>query len=128
MNEPILRIALRHMENSPEIQMHIDRQMARIIDFLGNEPTPIYIDLVATPSKVHEHHEVELIIKSPNYNVIVKKEGPIFFQVLDIVTDEAYQKLQQENRRLTDDHKEGRLNKKNKVPGEYNRKQRFQKK
>ena len=45
------QITLRHMENSPEIDLHIRKQMGRILEFLKNEPTPVYIHLVASPSK-----------------------------------------------------------------------------
>lgn len=100
------QITLRHMENSPEIDLHIRKQMGRILEFLKNEPTPVYIHLVASPSKNHAHHQVELIIKTPHYNLVGKDEGPIFFVILDQVIDTMYKTLGQEKRKVVDGHKE----------------------
>lgn len=127
MSAPILRIALRHMENSLEIQNHIDRSLKKVLDFLENEPSPVFVNLMVTPSTVHAHHEVELVIKSPHYEAVVKKEGPIFFQTLDIVIDDMYLKLHEEKRKLTDNHKDKRLLK-DRDRQEYQKKDRVQKK
>lgn len=128
MNEPIVRITLRHMENSIEIERHIQKELARVIEIAGQEPTPIYINFVVNPSKLHAHHEIELLVKTPNYSAIVKKEGPDFFTLVDRVCQEMYQKLCEEKRQLDADHKDKRLIGKNRETGEYSRKQRFPKK
>lgn len=125
MNSPIIRIAFRHMEHSADIDRTVNKQLQRIIDFVGNEPTPIYIDFVVTPSKLHAHHEIELQVKTPNYEAIVKKEGPDFYNLLDTVVDAMYRKLHDEKDTLVTEHKQKRLNK-HKESHEYRKKSRME--
>lgn len=128
MNEPKIRIAMRHMESSQAIENHLNEQLARIIKIISNEPTPLFIDCVITPSKVHAHHEVSVQVKSPNYEAFIKKEGPEVYTLIDTVCEEMFEKLVEEKRKLDADHKQGRMIGKNRESGEYSRKQRFPKK
>lgn len=121
MNAPIIRIVFRHMDSTSDMENHINKQLKKVIEFLGNEPTPIYIDLVMTPSKVHAHHEIELLIKSPEYHVVVKKEGADFYLLLDKVIDAAYDKLHEEKRQKIDERKEQRPDKHLQEEGEYSK-------
>jgi len=100
------QITYRHMENSPEIELHVRKQMERILHFLRDEATPVYIHLVLSPSKDHAHHEIELVIKTPHYDLVGKDEGPICFVVLDQVIDTMYKRLEQAKRKVVDGHKE----------------------
>lgn len=100
------QITYRHMENSPEIEFHIRKQMAKILKFLENERSPVYIHLVITPSKDHAHHEAELVIKTPHYNVVGKEEDPIAFVAIDTLIDTTYKRLEQAKRKVDDGHKE----------------------
>lgn len=124
MNEPKIRIAMRHMETSPGLENHINKQLARVIAFVGNEPTPIFIDFVITPAKVHANNEVTIQIKTPNYEAIIKKEGPEVYTLVDTVCEEMYEKLCEEKRKLVDDHKNKRLEKRVQDDHEYSKKAR----
>jgi len=39
------------MEHSDVMEEYINRQLEKIVEFLENEPTPIYIDMVLEASK-----------------------------------------------------------------------------
>jgi len=123
MNTPIVRLAFRHTESTEHLENHINQQLKKVVDFISKEPTPITIDLVMTPSKNHAHHEVEIVIKSPNFNVIVKKEGPNFYQVLDEVIDTAHRNLLEADRKIGHENKQKRLDKHHE-DGEYRKKDR----
>ena len=73
--------------------------------FLSNEASPVFIDLVLEPSKVHSHHRVELRVKSPHYDIISNYEGPEFYKVLDRVIDVMYQELHEAKRKRIDARK-----------------------
>jgi len=100
------KITYRHMESSPEIEAAIKRDMAKILKFLENEPTPVFVNLTITPGKLHAHNEVELQVKSPHYDLFGKEEEPNFFVALGKVTDTMYKRLEAAKRKTVDGHKE----------------------
>ena len=98
------RITFRHMQHSDLIQDHANQKLAKIEEFLQNEPTPIYIDLVMEPSKTREHSRIELHIKTPHYDKVTHREfqGDKFYDVLDYVIDTMYKELHEEKRKRKD--------------------------
>ncbi len=77
-------------------------------NLLHFENKSILIHLILMPSHVHEHHCVELIVKTPNYDRVVKyeKQGLDFYQVLDHVIDTMYRLLHEDKQRHVDNLKE----------------------
>lgn len=90
------RIVFRGMEHSDVMEQYADGQLARIVHFLENEPTPIYIDLTFSPSKTREHNFVELRVKTPHYDKISTYEGPKMYDIIDRVIDVMYHELHEE--------------------------------
>jgi len=99
------RITFRNMDHSDVMEQYANDQLEKIIVFLENERTPIYIDLVLEPSKVHAHHAVEIRVKSPNYDRISNYEGSKFYDVLDRVIDVMYKELCEDKKKLKDNLK-----------------------
>lgn len=93
------RIAFRNMDHAQSIENYANEHLAKIEKFLENEPTPISIDLVMEPSKTREHNRVELIVKSPHYDLMAHYEGPQFYKVLDHVIDVMMQQLAEAKRK-----------------------------
>lgn len=98
------RITFRNMDHSGPMEAHANQQLAKIEKFLENERTPILISLTLTASHVNEHPTAELIVKSPNYDRIVKyeHEGTDLYDALDRVVDTMYKKLHDDKKRLHD--------------------------
>lgn len=94
------RIVFKNMDHSEAIELYANEQLERVEHFLENEKTPIFIDLSLEPSKVHAHHKVDLIVKTPNYDRFISFEGPEFYKVLDHVIDVMYKKLHEDKKRL----------------------------
>lgn len=105
------KITFRTMESSDPMREYADKQLEKIVTFLSNEPSPVYIDLVFEPSKVHAHHRIELRVKSPHYDLISNYEGPDFYEVLDRVIDVMYHELHEAKRKMIDERKHGRPDK-----------------
>lgn len=110
-------ITFRHMEHSAHIENHANEQLKKIEKILKKEKSPVFIDLVLEPSKVHSHHKIELRIKSPNYDLVSNFEGTEWTASLDRVIDVSYRRLCEEkekrvvSRRMTgrkDDFKKQR--------------------
>ena len=95
------------MDKSEPMEQYINDQLAKIEEFLSHEPTPVILELVISPSKTHEHHRVELIVKTPHYDKFVDYEykGTDFYDVVDRVIDTMYHQLHEAKARLVDERK-----------------------
>ena len=99
------KFTFRHMERSTVIEDYANNQLSKVYEFLSNEREPVYIDVIFEPSKVHAHHRVELLVKSPCYDLITHREGPEFYDLIDQVVDIMYRNLHEEKRREIDERK-----------------------
>lgn len=99
------KFTFRHMEASSVIEDYANKQLKKVYEFLTNEREPIYVELTFEPSKVHAHHKVELLVKSPHYDLVAHREGPEFYDLIDKVVDIMYHNLHEEKRRNIDDRK-----------------------
>lgn len=99
------RIAFRGMEHSPVIEEYCNNQLAKVEEFLTHEREPIYLDLTLEAGRTHAHHRVELLIKTPNYDLISHYEGPDIYDVIDRVIDTMYHELHEAKRKLIDERK-----------------------
>lgn len=99
------RFTFKNTEHSKVLEDYANKQLVRIEEFLNNERSPVFIDMVFEPSKVHAHHKVELRIKTPHYEVIAHHEGPEFYDVVDRVIDTMYKRLHEEKERRLSDRK-----------------------
>lgn len=99
------RIYFKNMEPSKGMEQYANQQLAKIETFLAHEKSPIQIDLTFAPSKVREHHKVELRIKSPHYDLVSEYEhqGMEFYDVIDRVIDTMYRNLHEAKRQRIDE-------------------------
>ena len=58
--------------------------------------------------KFRNQIEVEIQIKTPNYDVVNNHKGPEMYDILDRVLDTAYLRLKEAKRQNVDDKKTGR--------------------
>lgn len=103
------RVVFRHMDHSQEIENFANQKMAKIDDFLTHEKTPITINLIMEPSKVHAHPRIEFRVTSPDFQVVVthERQGEDFYEVLNYVIDTAYRELIKQKQRRVDDLRKG---------------------
>ena len=99
------RIFFKNMDHSAAMENHANQQLAKIEGFLVHEASPVHIDLTFSPSKVREHHKVELRVKSPNYDLVSEYEhqGMEFYDVVDRVIDTMYRNLHEAKRQRIDE-------------------------
>lgn len=94
------KITFRNMSHSEPMEQHAQSQLEKVKRFLEHEQSPVHIDLILSPSKVHSHHLVELRVKSPQYDLTSNYEGAEFYKVLDRVIDSMYTRLHEAKRKL----------------------------
>ncbi len=100
-----IQVTFQNCDSSVIMEQHIRDQLAKIVRFLENEPTPVYIEIFVKPSKVHANHRIDFVLKSPNYALDVHDEGPKIYQVLDNVIDTMYAQLRKEKDKRVEDRK-----------------------
>jgi len=99
------RVTFKGIEHSDAVENYASDQLSKVVEFLSNERTPVYIDLMFRPSKLRAHHSVVLRVKSPNYTIISSYEGTDFYDTVDRVIDVMYHELHEHKRRLGDEKK-----------------------
>jgi ribosomal subunit interface protein len=102
-----IKVTFRHMQHSPVIEEHIRKQLKKIIEFLEHERSPVYVELTLTPSKVHDHHHAELLVKSPRYDLFndYEHQGLDMYGLIDHVIDVMYRRLLEEKDRIKKDER-----------------------
>lgn len=99
------QITFKNCDSSIIMEDRVDELLKNINHFLRNEPTPLWMDIIISPSRVHAHHQVEFLLKTPNYEIVTHKEGPHIYQVLQEVIDLMYLKLREEKDKRVEDRK-----------------------
>jgi len=69
------------------------KDLERIKKLFGSLKEPIFINITVDIKKPHPHHACDLRIHSGGYELIVKKEGPELYKVIDLVFDDAFEQL-----------------------------------
>ena len=99
------KITFRDTPHSDVAENYAHEQLAKIEEFLKNERTPIIIDLIFTPGHIHAHNRVELLVKTPHYDLVAHHEGPDFYDAIDKVIDTMYRQLHEKKDRHVEDRK-----------------------
>ena len=104
------RINFRQMDSDQVIEDYINKRLEKIEDFLQHEQTPIDIDFTIVPSKTREHHQVEIRVKSPNYDLVaeIEKQGTDFYDAVNIVIDKMMNQLHKAKQRRIDERNDGK--------------------
>jgi ribosomal subunit interface protein len=100
-----IQVTFQNCEGSPVMEKHINEQLAKIVHFLENERTPIWIDIIIKPGRTHAHHQVEFLLKTPHYDLVTHDEGPKIYQILDNVIDAMYAQLRKKKDLRVEDRK-----------------------
>lgn len=101
----IKRVVFQGVESSKGVENFANEQLEKVAEFLTNERSPVHIDLILKPSKVHAHHFVELRVKSPSYDLVSSYEGKDFYSTVEHVIDVMYHLIREEKDKLNDKKK-----------------------
>jgi ribosomal subunit interface protein len=100
-----IKITFQNCDSSIIMEERVHEQLKKITHFLEHEKTPIWIDIIIKPGKIHAHNRVEFLLKSPHYDLVTHEEGPHIYEVLDDVIDKMYAQLRKEKDRHVEDRK-----------------------
>lgn len=87
---------------SNAIRNYINENFDKQQKLLAYVKEPVYIDVTVDVIKPHPNHIVSFRIHGPHFEVIIKKEGPEMYKVIDNVLDLITQKLIEHKGKIMD--------------------------
>jgi ribosomal subunit interface protein len=87
MNNEVVKVTFRNMDHSAVIEEHTRKQLQKLDKFFEKERTPKSIHFIIEAHPLHAHHKIELLIKSPNYDLMAHDEGNDLNKLIEDVID-----------------------------------------
>lgn len=87
------RIVFRGMEHSQLLEDYAREALSKTDKFLENEPDPVQIDVVLEAHKQHQHHKVEVRLKSKSHHIVMSHEGADIYVVIDYVIKHVIEEI-----------------------------------
>jgi len=103
----LTRITFKNMKHSDILEEHIKQQRAKIEEFLANEATPVYIDVVVESNGEKQYYKLTSHVKSPSYDCYAEHTGTDPYTQANEVLDRMYDQLRRAKRALVDSQKSG---------------------
>jgi len=101
------RITFRGMDHSPVIEEFSQRHLERIVHLLTSERTPQHLELTLTAHPVHAHHEIEILVKTPHYDLVARREGVDMYQEIEKTVDVMIKEIKKAKEKYLDIRKNG---------------------
>ena len=96
------------MDHSDGLEQHALSRLAKIEHFLQqSEKAPISIHMIITAGFVHAHHKVELLVKTPHYDLASHEENKDAYQAINNVVHTMFSELTRAKEKLVDARKGG---------------------
>lgn len=98
------RITFHEMAHSEPMEKHINEKLTKIEELIKDSEwkTPQYVELFLNSQPQHPHHKVEIILKTPQFNLCTHDEGVDMYVVIDNTIDKMITLLKREKERLQD--------------------------
>jgi ribosomal subunit interface protein len=110
-----IKISFQNMPHSTVIDQHARTKLSKIEEILKGQAraTPFNVEMWLTANKQHPHHEANLHVKTPVFNLDAHDEGPDMYIVIDTVIDRMIGMLKKEKERLIEKTHKAETPKKN---------------
>ena len=102
------QITFRSMDHSDSLEQYALSHLSKIEHFLQqSEKSPIFIHMIITGGFVHAHHKIELLIKTPHYDLVSHEENKDAYQAINNVVHTMFSELTRAKEKLVDVRKTG---------------------
>ncbi|NDD54427.1 ribosome-associated translation inhibitor RaiA [bacterium] len=101
-----LKITFQNMPHSEPLASHAQQKFAKLAELLSNveNRNPMHAELWLKAHKQHNHHGVELHIKTPHFDLNAHEEGPDMYIAVDNTMDKMLRQIKKEKERLLERH------------------------
>ncbi len=116
------KISFHNMEHSDPMEAHANSKLNKIEELLqGPEwETPKHLELWLKANKMHPHHETELHLKTPQFELNAHATGTDMYVVIDETVDKMVTLIKKEKTKLKDKHQKVKTAKNNFGNDKYN--------
>ena len=99
-----IKITFEHMEHSDAIAQHVNQKLAKVTDFFKNDEKvdPFYVEVWLKANKQHEHHRVELHLKTRQLSLNAHEECPDMYIAIDAAVDKLVKQVVKEREKNRD--------------------------
>lgn len=99
-----LEIIFRGMDPSQALESYVAKYFTKFKKYFGKEdPSSIFLHVILQGEFNHHLNMVEARVKSQNFDVIAKREGPEMYPLIDQVMHIVEQDLQKGKQQRVDD-------------------------
>lgn len=98
------KITFHEMDHSKLMKEHINKKLNRIEELVKDPiwATPKYVEFFLNSHPQHPHHKVELILKTPQFDLCTHAEGVEMYAVVDSAIDKMVTLLKKDKQKLQD--------------------------
>jgi putative sigma-54 modulation protein len=90
------KITFRAMDHSDAIERYAHEKIAKLHKFFKKEnQDSVFISMTVESHREHHYSIAELKIKTPQYDLIAKKQGPEMYSVIDYVASTMEKEIAQ---------------------------------
>ena len=99
-----LKITFHNMPHSDPLEAHAHEKFSKLAELLAHihEDSPVSAELWLKANKQHDHHAVELHIRSAEFDLNAHDQGADMYVALDNTMDKMLKQVKKEKERLRD--------------------------
>ena len=99
-----LKITFHNMPHSDPLEEHAHEKFTKLAELLSNMDgrEPVHAELWLKANKQHDHHAVELHIRSSSLDLNAHDEGTDMYVAVDNTMDKMLKQIKKEKERLRD--------------------------
>ena len=101
------RIVFTGLEPLDLIKQHVEKELTKLDKILAGERSPIFIDTEIESLRGGVIHRVEIVLKTPNYDLIAHYECPDVYEAINIAADKLNKELHRAKERKVDTQQTG---------------------
>lgn len=98
------KISFHNMPHSDPLEQHASQKLEKINDFIkgADHLKPLHVELWLKANKQHPHHEVELHLKTPVFDLNAHDQGVDMYIAIDNTIDKMITMLKKEKTKRRD--------------------------
>ena len=100
------KITFRGMEHSEATKEYVEGGLGRVERLLSKEQPPIHLEIILEAGRTHHHHRVELILKSPHFDLVAHDESPELYASIDAAVHKLFSEVSKAKEKRIDKRKD----------------------
>lgn len=104
------KITFRSMDHSDAVERYARKKIEKIHKFFKKEnPDSVFLSMTLEAHREHHYFIAEFKVKSPQYDLIAKKEGGEMYPMIDLVVSTMEKEIRHAKEKHVSDTKHGAM-------------------